>query len=193
MPTRRGFTSGTQLGNRSRGAARARAKGPESQATRTIRTNVPARLDRLPWSRFHRRVVIGLGAVWVLDGLQVTIIGAIAPRLTESGTGIRRFRPGPGDGSAFGSPGMLGTAGNRREQAAGADRALDREIELIGHAVAGGPLGRHDVELVIRARLWGPGRLGDALSAAVDEGRVARLPQGRYGPPATVGSPEGSA
>jgi MFS family permease len=59
-----------------------------SMASRTLRTNIPARLDRLPWSRFHWRVVIGLGTVWVLDGLEVTIVGAIAPRLTESGSGI---------------------------------------------------------------------------------------------------------
>src|SRR5688572_33015290 len=55
---------------------------------RTIRTNVPARLDRLPWSRFHWRIVIGLGTVWVLDGLEVTIVGAVAPRMTEPGSGI---------------------------------------------------------------------------------------------------------
>jgi MFS family permease len=55
---------------------------------KTIRTNIPARMDRLPWSRFHWRIVIGLGAVWILDGLEVTIVGAIAPRLTESGSGI---------------------------------------------------------------------------------------------------------
>src|SRR3977135_1087728 len=57
-------------------------------AGRTIRTQVPARLDRLPWSRFHWRVVLGLGTVWVLDGLEVTIVGAIAPRLTEPGSAI---------------------------------------------------------------------------------------------------------
>jgi MFS family permease len=57
-------------------------------AGRVIRTNVPARLDRLPWSRFHWRIVIGLGTVWVLDGLEVTIIGSIAPRMTEPGSGI---------------------------------------------------------------------------------------------------------
>ena len=50
---------------------------------RTIRTNVPARLDRLPWSRFHWRIVIGLGTVWILDGLEVTIVGSIGARLTE--------------------------------------------------------------------------------------------------------------
>ncbi|MGZ4181991.1 MAG: MFS transporter [Solirubrobacteraceae bacterium] len=55
---------------------------------RTIRTQIPARLDRLPWSRFHWRVVIGLGTVWILDGLQVTIVGAVAARLTERGSGL---------------------------------------------------------------------------------------------------------
>jgi MFS family permease len=55
---------------------------------RTIRTDIPARLDRLPWTKFHWRVVIGLGTVWILDGLEVTIVGAIAPRLTEAGSGI---------------------------------------------------------------------------------------------------------
>jgi MFS family permease len=56
---------------------------------RTIRTNIPARLDRLPWSRFHWRIVIGLGTVWVLDGLEVTIVGAVASRLTEPGSGVQ--------------------------------------------------------------------------------------------------------
>lgn len=39
----------------------------------TIKTNIPARLDRLPWSRFHWTVIIGLGTVWILDGLEVTM------------------------------------------------------------------------------------------------------------------------
>ena len=52
------------------------------------RTRVPARLDRLPWSRFHWLIVIGLGTVWILDGLEVTIVGSIAARLTEEGSGI---------------------------------------------------------------------------------------------------------
>ncbi len=56
--------------------------------TGTIRTAIPARLDRLPWSRFHWLVVVGLGTVWILDGLEVTIVGAIASRMTEHGSGI---------------------------------------------------------------------------------------------------------
>jgi MFS family permease len=55
---------------------------------KTIETDVPARLDRLPWSSFHWRVVLGLGIVWILDGLEVTIIGFLAPTLTEKGSGI---------------------------------------------------------------------------------------------------------
>src|SRR4051812_15250202 len=45
-------------------------------------------MDRLPWARWHWLVVIGLGAVWILDGLEVTIVGTIASRLTEKGSGI---------------------------------------------------------------------------------------------------------
>ena len=55
---------------------------------KTIETSIPARLDRLPWSRFHWRVVFGLGIVWILDGLEVTIIGFLAPTLTAAGSGI---------------------------------------------------------------------------------------------------------
>ena len=54
----------------------------------TIETKIPARLDRLPWSRFHWMVVIGLGTVWILDGLEVTIVGSIAARLTEEDSGL---------------------------------------------------------------------------------------------------------
>src|SRR5690348_10754355 len=60
-----------------------------SAQTKTISTHVPARLDRLPWSRFHWRVVIGLGCAWVLDGLEVTMVGNVAARLTEDGSGLR--------------------------------------------------------------------------------------------------------
>jgi len=56
--------------------------------TGTITTHIPERLDRLPWSRFHWRVVIGLGGVWVLDGLEVTMVGNVSSRLTEKGSGI---------------------------------------------------------------------------------------------------------
>src|SRR3954453_242631 len=54
---------------------------------KTIETNIPARMDRLPWAKWHWMVVFGLGTVWILDGLAVTIVGAIGGRLTENGRG----------------------------------------------------------------------------------------------------------
>src|SRR3954452_18392594 len=56
---------------------------------RPVETSIPARMDRLPWSRWRWLMVIGLGTVWILDGLQVTIVGSIAGRLTESDSGLR--------------------------------------------------------------------------------------------------------
>jgi MFS family permease len=59
----------------------------EGVETGTIKTMIPARLDRLPWSRFHWTVVIGLGTAWVLDGLEVNVVGAISSRISEHGAG----------------------------------------------------------------------------------------------------------
>lgn len=47
-------------------------------------SDVPQRLDRLPWSPWHWRVVVALGITWMLDGLEVTLVGAVAPALRES-------------------------------------------------------------------------------------------------------------
>ncbi|MFD5588363.1 MFS transporter [Streptomyces sp. NPDC127063] len=60
----------------------------EAGTGRTVTTNIPARLDRLPWSRWHWTIVVGLGTVWILDGLEVTVVGNIASRLSESGSGL---------------------------------------------------------------------------------------------------------
>lgn len=49
-----------------------------------IATDVPARLDRLPWSRFHTLVVVALGVTWILDGLEVTLAGSVSGALKES-------------------------------------------------------------------------------------------------------------
>jgi MFS family permease len=51
-----------------------------------ITTDIPARIDRLPWSRFHLLVVVALGITWVLDGLEVTIVGSIGPILKSPQT-----------------------------------------------------------------------------------------------------------
>src|SRR5918996_798355 len=51
-----------------------------------IRTAIPARLDRLPWTRFHTRMVAGLGTAWILDGLQITIASSVTGTLSKPGT-----------------------------------------------------------------------------------------------------------
>ncbi len=57
---------------------------PDIPPDAVFATDVPARLDRLPWSRFHWLVIIALGIAWVLDGLEVTIVGSLSGALTES-------------------------------------------------------------------------------------------------------------
>ncbi|HET8717905.1 MAG TPA: MFS transporter, partial [Nocardioidaceae bacterium] len=56
--------------------------------TGRITTDIPARLDRLPWARWHWLVVIGLGTVWILDGLEVTIVGSMSAALEDPKTGL---------------------------------------------------------------------------------------------------------
>src|SRR5256714_11979068 len=51
-----------------------------------LATSIPARLDRLPWSAWHWRVVIALGVSWLLDGLEVTVVGSLGPALERSDT-----------------------------------------------------------------------------------------------------------
>src|SRR5262245_43828601 len=59
-------------------------KAPSETEAALIKTDIPARLERLPWGRFHTHIVIALGVTWVLDGLEVTTAGAGASALKES-------------------------------------------------------------------------------------------------------------
>ena len=56
--------------------------------TGKITTDIPARMDRLPWARWHWLIVLGLGGVWILDGLEVTIVGSMSEALKPEGTGL---------------------------------------------------------------------------------------------------------
>jgi MFS family permease len=58
----------------------------EDECGAVVETDIPARLDALPWSRFHTLVVVALGITWILDGLEVTLTGALAGVLKESST-----------------------------------------------------------------------------------------------------------
>src|SRR5580698_7472654 len=60
------------------------ATSPEIVTPEVVTTDVPARLDALPWRRFHWLVVAALGVTWILDGLEVTIVGALSGVLTST-------------------------------------------------------------------------------------------------------------
>jgi len=62
----------------------AAASAPSQASAGVVTTDIPARLDRLRWGRFHTLVVVALGITWILDGLEVTLAGAISPALKES-------------------------------------------------------------------------------------------------------------
>jgi len=55
-----------------------------TQQGQIVETDIPSRLDRLPWGRFHTLVVAALGITWILDGLEVTLAGSLAGALKES-------------------------------------------------------------------------------------------------------------
>ena len=61
----------------------ATAARPQQQP---IRSTIPARLDRLRWTPFHTRLVLGLGTAWILDGLSVTIASSVSSKLTQPDT-----------------------------------------------------------------------------------------------------------
>ncbi|MBV8428945.1 MAG: MFS transporter, partial [Hyphomicrobiales bacterium] len=56
----------------------------QAERPRELSTDIPARLERLPWGRFHTLVVVALGITWILDGLEVTLAGSVAGALKES-------------------------------------------------------------------------------------------------------------
>jgi MFS family permease len=59
-----------------------------SVETGRITTDIPARMDRLPWVKWHWLIVVGLGTVWILDGLEVTIVGSMSTALADPNTGL---------------------------------------------------------------------------------------------------------
>ena len=62
------------------------------QDEKTIETDIAARVDRLPWSRWHTRIIIALGTSWLLDGLEVTLVGSLSGVL-ESKNGLSLTDP----------------------------------------------------------------------------------------------------
>src|SRR5271154_7636311 len=66
------------------GLKQAASPTEDAGAGRVFETDIPARLERLPWGRFHVLVIAALGITWILDGLEVTLAGSVAPALKES-------------------------------------------------------------------------------------------------------------
>ncbi|MFT3720902.1 MFS transporter [Pseudorhodoferax sp.] len=64
----------------------ATAPTPDARAAAVLQSDLPARLDRLPWSAWHWRVVLALGVAWVLDGLEVTLVGSLGGVLERGDT-----------------------------------------------------------------------------------------------------------
>src|SRR6185295_13246320 len=63
--------------------------------TGPFRTDIPARLDRLRWSRFHTLLIAALGTSWIIDGLEVTLVGSLASVLMlPTGLGLSEAQVG---------------------------------------------------------------------------------------------------
>ncbi|HZP06842.1 MAG TPA: hypothetical protein VFB43_18220 [Terracidiphilus sp.] len=60
---------------------------PPQSSKNVVESDIPARLDRLPWSTWHVRILIALGTSWLLDGLEVTLVASLSGIL-ESGSGL---------------------------------------------------------------------------------------------------------
>jgi MFS family permease len=72
------------LKERDMGAGTLEATPSDGASSSRVRTLIPARLDRLPWSRFHTKVLIALGVAWVLDGLEITFAANMTTNLTSA-------------------------------------------------------------------------------------------------------------
>ena len=89
-PSRSLRSAPPQAGHDSWGDARGPAADPAATTPLpgarddVIETDLPSRLDRLPWGRFHTLIVLALGITWLLDGLEVTLAGAVAGALKAS-------------------------------------------------------------------------------------------------------------
>ena len=112
-----------------------------------VETSIPARLDRLRWGRFHTLVVVALGITWILDGLEVTLAGAISPALKES----HRLRFSNADVGLVSSAYVDRRSGRRRQARPTAHR--DREgfsTKQLTYVMAKS----HDCRVIMRYLVW---------------------------------------
>jgi MFS family permease len=77
------------------------AVAAKQQQQQPVRSTIPARLDRLRWSPFHTRLVLGLGTAWILDGLEITIASSVSGKLTAASTLSLSTAQASGIGSVY--------------------------------------------------------------------------------------------
>ena len=145
---------------------------------RFLETDIPTRLDRLPWSRWHWRVVLALGITWLLDGLEVTLVGAVANVLGKpAALGLSEAEVG-GSVSAYLAGAVLGALFFGRLT----DRLGRKKLFFVTLAVYLGAtfltaLSTGFVTFALFRALTGAGIGGEysAINAAIDELLPARV------------------
>ncbi len=163
-----------------------------------IESHVPARLDRLPWSRWHWLVVLALGATWILDGLEVTLAGSLGGILTHRETlGLTDAQVG-----ASATVYLAGAVCGALLFGYGTDRLGRKKlffitvgVYLVGTALTA--FSWNFVSYAVFRALTGAGIGGEyaAINSAIDEliparvrGRVALIINGSYWVGAALGS-----
>jgi MFS family permease len=163
-----------------------------------VRSLVPARMDRLPWTRFHKMVVVGLGVSWILDGLEIQIVSSVGTVLQERET----LSLSTGDVGLMGSVYLLGQVVGALYFGRVTDRVGRRKIfmltlalYLIASGIAG--LSFSLWFLMVFRFLAGMGIGGEyaAINSAIDElipsryrGRVDIAVNGTYWAGAMIGA-----
>ena len=74
----------SEAGDRAQASAPPPRREAEGSATGIVETDIPARLDALPFGRFHLLVIVALGITWILDGLEVTLAGSLSGELEQA-------------------------------------------------------------------------------------------------------------
>jgi len=141
-------------------------------------TTVPARLDRLPWTRFHTRLVAALGTSWIIDGLEVTLVGALAGVLTLPATlGLSAVQVGEAAG-AYVAGAVLGAIvfGGLADRY-GRRRLFFLTLGLYAAATVGSGFAPDFATFVALRFLTGAGIGGEyaAINSAIQEFTPARL------------------
>ena len=141
-------------------------------------SDVPQRLDRLPWSGWHWRVVVALGITWMLDGLEVTLVGAVAPALrSPDALNLSEGQIG-GAGSAYLFGAIAGAlVFGRLTDMLGRKKLFLITLSLYLTATAASALSWNFASFAVLRALTGAGIGGEysAVNSAIDELLPARI------------------